>query len=133
MGAAPPPPPPAVWPTPVSVTVAEAPPLAAMLSVAVFEPALVGRNVTDTVVDAPAVSVVVPGKPTWNCDGSVPVIVNGAVSVIVDVVLFVTLTGPRLALPTVVVGNVSVPGSALSAGPVPPDDTMSTRNRGSTW
>ena len=35
-----------------------------MFSVALLPPPVVGANVTDTVVDAPAASVVVPGAPT---------------------------------------------------------------------
>src|SRR5262245_1026803 len=123
-----PPTPPPVWPVPVNETAAE-PALLVIVSVALFGPAVVGRNVTETVVDVPGSSVVVPGAPTWNCDGSVPAMLNGVVSVSGDVLLFEMLTGATLALPTVVAGNASVPGSAVSAGPPPKIGRASCRER----
>src|SRR3954468_23222060 len=71
-----PPPPVGAAPVPVSAIVA-VPPLLVTVSVALFAPAVVGRNVTVAVVDDPAATVVVAGAPAWNCDGSVPAMTNG--------------------------------------------------------
>src|SRR5262245_4190688 len=100
-----------------------------MFSVALLAPAVVGRNVTDTVVEVPGSRVDAAGRSTWNCDASAPVMVKGVVSVNVVVLLLVMLTGATLALPRVVAGNASVAGDAMIAGPPPPDTTMSSRKR----
>src|SRR6478672_5280781 len=107
--------PPAAWPVPVSATVVE-PASLVMVSVALLPPPVVGANVTETVVEAPAASVVVAGAPAWNCEASASVIENGGVSVSVDVPLLVMVTGAMLALPTAVAGNATVAGEATSAG-----------------
>src|SRR3954447_15994456 len=104
-----------------------------MFSVALLPPPVVGANVTDTVVEPPAASAVADGAPTWNCDASVSVIVNGVVNVSVDVPLLVIVTGAMLALPTAVAANVSVADDAISAGPAPPVTTMSASERGTIW
>src|SRR5256885_13227681 len=106
---------PAVCPVPTRLTVVD-PASLVMFSVALLPPSKVGANVTETVVDAPAASVVAPGGPTWNCDrdASAPVIVNGVVSVSGAVPLLAMVTGARLTLPTDVDGNVSVAGDATS-------------------
>src|SRR5689334_8441235 len=101
-----------------------------MFSVALLPPPVVGANVTDTVVEPPAASVVVAGAPTWNCDASVSVIVNGVVTASGDVPLLVIVTGAMLAPPTAVAAKLNVAGDAISAGPLPPVTTMSASERG---
>src|SRR5262245_6178399 len=63
-----------------------------MVSIALFAPVVVGRNVTDVVVDAPAASVVAAGAATVNCDASVPVIANGVLSVTASVLALVIVS-----------------------------------------
>ena len=121
--------PPAACPVPARLTVVD-PASLAMFSVALLPPPDVGANVTETVVDVPAASVVAAGDPTSNCDASVPVIVNGVVSVSGAVPLLVTVTGAMLAPPTAVAANVTVAGDATSAGPDAPVTTMSASERG---
>ena len=65
----------------VSGTPARPPALLTIVSVALLAPMVVGVNVTDAVVVAPAASVTVPGAPTENCAASVPVIASGVASV----------------------------------------------------
>src|SRR6516165_675632 len=123
--------PPGVGADPVSVTVVDSL-LLEILSVALFAPPAVGANVTDAVVDEPAVNVVVTGSPTENSLASVPVIVNGVVSMSVVLRLFVIVTGAIAALPMSVDAKANVPGDAISAGPDPPVITMSLSARGSS-
>src|SRR4051812_33676357 len=120
---------PGVGAEPVKATVVE-PLVLAMFSVALFPPPAVGANVTDAVVEEPAVKVSVTGAPTENWPASVPVIVNGVVSVSVVPPLLVIVTGAIAALPMSVNGKASVPGEAVRAGPAPPVATMSLSCRG---
>ena len=124
--------PPGVGAEPVKATVVD-PLVLEMFSVALFAPPVVGANVTEAVVDEPAVSVAVNGASTENWPASVPVIVNGVVSVRVVLPLFVIVTGAMAALPMSVDAKASVPGDAVNAGPDPPVATMSLSCRGSSW
>src|ERR1700730_16268579 len=94
---------------PVSATVVD-PLELPMFSVALFTLPVVGANVTETVVDELALSVVVPGAPTANWPASVSVIVKGVVNVSDETPLFVIVTGAIVTLPTLVAANVTVAG-----------------------
>ena len=104
-----------------------------MVNVPLFAPTVVGANVTGIVVDEAAASVVVPGAPTANWPASMPVIVNGVVSVSVNAPLFVIVTGAIATLPALVAANASVAGDAVSAGPDPLVTTISVSMRGRIW
>src|SRR5437016_2313353 len=87
-----------VWPTltlrpePFNVRLVDPPAVLVMFNVAVFAPNEVGVNVTSAVVDAPAASVAVAGRPAENCAEPVPVIGNGVPSVTVKPLLLVIVT-----------------------------------------
>src|SRR5262245_58252427 len=68
-------------PAPTSATVADPPPLEAMVTVAFLTPAVAGENVTFAVVDAPPARVVAAGLSTVKLAAPAPVITNGVVSV----------------------------------------------------
>ena len=88
-----------------------------MLRLALLRSAVVGRKVSDAVVEAPAASVVVPGAATVNCDASAPVIVKGALSVTVLLLVLVIVTDAAPIEP-VVTDPKSTDGGATVSTPV---------------
>jgi hypothetical protein len=80
-------------------------------------PAVVGRKVSDAVVEAPAASVVAPGAATVNCGASAPVIVKGVLSVTVLPLVLVMVTDAAPIDP-VVTDPKSTDGGATVSTPV---------------
>ena len=101
-----------------------------MVNDALFAPAVVGANVTATVVAAPTASAVVPGAPTVYCDAPAPAIANGGVSVTGDNAdVGDRDRSNRTSSPTVTLAKVQ----GASASPRPHDapvTTMSESERG---
>ena len=104
---------------PVSITVREPPISLVTVRVALLLPSDVGVKVARKVVISPGARLVVPGEPALNSVAFVPLVLNGGVSVIVLVSLFVTVTTmlelePIAVLPKgMVVGETVMPGVAM--------------------
>src|SRR5262249_26016599 len=105
-----------------------APPLGETFSVALRTPPAIGPNVTDTVGEAPTLSVVTPGAPTEKRAASLPVSVNGVVSTtgialtlvsvtswldVVDTGTSPKLTGDGAAVNTIGAGTTVIENGAL--------------------
>src|SRR5438067_13675411 len=97
---------PAVCPVPTRLTVVD-PASLVMFSVALLLSPDVGANMTETVVDVPAASVVAPSEPTRNRDATAPAIGTGLGSASGAVPLIAMVTGTRLTLPTECTGHAS--------------------------
>src|SRR5215210_739321 len=95
------------------------PPLLVTVAVALFAPAVVGRKVRLSVVDAPGVSVVGFGAPAWNCDASAPVMATGVFSTSGAVPVLVSVTNDAGdAVPTVTDPNATAAVDADNIGEV---------------
>src|SRR5262245_52911362 len=99
-------------PTPDNATVADEPPVVAIVNVACRTPPAVGANVTSAVVDAPAPSVVVAGAPAENFGASAPLTVGvvntiGVALTLVSVTVWVAVV-PAGTKPKSIVGGAAV-------------------------
>ena len=88
--------------------------------VAVATPAMVGANVIWASVDAPAASVLVPGRPAENCAAPVPLIENGVLRVTEKLLVLVMVTGNDTGEPAVTTAKLRVVGLAVSVAAMTP-------------